>query len=361
MLTTTMKARLLDTAAAEWTALLRDTPHDFYHLPAYAALSAAHEGGEAMAVLVESGARRLLLPFVLREIPGSRHDAASPYGYAGPIVRARDDAPFLSQALGAAVSALRDAGVVSLFVRFHPLLDTVTPDGVGEVVLHGDTVSIDLTLPTTVLWSQMRHNHQRDIRKAVKNGFTARMDPEFGHYDAFKRLYRATMDRRSATAYYYFDDAYFDGLRDALGGRLHLCIVEGAGEVAAAGLFVETGGIVQYHLGGSDERLARNEPSKLMVSFATGWAKTRGNRRLHLGGGVGGANDSLLYFKSGFSPDRHPFRTLRVVIDRPEYDRLVRLKDPGLEPRDLTGFFPAYRSEQGRFAGTTPVAVPPRT
>jgi len=342
----TATAQLLDADSARWSEFLGETRHDFYHLPEYVALCAAQEAGEARALYVEEARGRLLLPLVVRSIPGSdRTDAISPYGYAGPLVHGTDDAAFTASALRAGAAALRAAGMVSLFVRFHPLLNGDPPGGVGQVVHHGDTVSIDLTLPPAMLWGQMRHGHRQDIRNALRHGLVARTDPEFAQYDLFKVLYRATMDRRSAAAYYYFADEYFDGLRVALGDRLHLVVVERDGAVAAAGLFVETAGIVQYHLGGVNDSLPMAGQSKLMMHFAALWAKERGNQRLHLGGGVGGADDSLLHFKAGFSPLRHPFQTLRLVLDREAYASLVRARDPGADPEDLGGYFPAYRTE----------------
>lgn len=341
-----MRARLLAVDAPRWESFLRDTRHDFYHLPAYVALCAAQEQAEATALFVEDGERSMLVPLIFRGIPGSDgRDASSPYGYPGPLVSGTDDPAFLPEALIAGTAALRAQGIVSAFVRFHPLLNASLPAGIGEIVHHGDTVSVDLTLPETTLWAQTRHNHRRDITNAVKSSLVARMDRGFELYGAFKRVYRETMDRHAASAYYLFDDAYFDGLRDALGEGLHLCVVEKGDSVAAAGLFVETDGIVQYHLGGTDEAFIGFEPSKLMLHFARDWAKERGNRHLHLGGGVGGATDSLLHFKAGFSPLRHPFYTLRMVIDEAEYRRLAKAHEPSLDPEVSGGFFPRYRSE----------------
>lgn len=341
----TPTVEFLGTTSPIWSEMLGQTRHDFYHLPSFADLCAAHERGEAKAMYVEIGRSRLLLPLVVRPIPGSdRTDATSPYGYPGPLVQGTDDAAFLATALRAGIGALRAAGVVSLFVRLHPLLNGDPPEGTGEIVHHGDTVSIDLTQPREELLGQMRHNHRRDIRKAMADGLEARPDPSFTHLDRFVDLYRETMERRSASPFYCFTDEYFDRLRAALGHRLHLLLVEHGGAIAAAGLFVETAGIVEYHLAAVADDAVRSGACKLLVHFASLWAKERGDQRLHLGGGVGGANDSLFYYKSGFSPLSHAFRTMRVVVDEREYARLVRHRDQAGDPGRLDGYFPAYRA-----------------
>jgi len=338
-----MTGALLDVDAPEWEAVLRTAPHDFYHLPAYVALCAAQERAKPCALEVSDGGRTMLLPLLIRGIPGGGFDATSPYGYPGPIGVGTDDPAFLRVALVVGLQVLREAALVSAFVRFHPLLNPTIPTGIGTAVEQGPTVSVDLTLPQDARWKQVRHDHRADIRRALRLGWVARMDETWLHGGTFRRLYRQTMARRAAARKYFFDDAYFEGLRDALGDRLHLCVVEKEGVVAAAGLFVETDAIVQYHLSGTGEGFQDVQPAKLMLHFVEGWAKDRGNRVLHLGGGVGGAADSLLQFKIGFSPLRHTFATLRAVIDEQEYGRLVAARDPHLDPRARRDFFPQYR------------------
>jgi hypothetical protein len=338
-----LSGSLIGPSAPEWTELLRASPHDFYHLPGYVSVSAAHLDGTACALRVTDGARTILLPLVIRPIEGGGSDATSPYGYPGPIGPGTDDPEFLTAAMGCGVQTLRLAGIVSLFVRLHPLLNQVLPTDTGTVVRHGETVSIDLTLPLEVLWAQMRHNHRRDIRRAHSLGYTTRMDAGMRRFDEFKRLYRATMRRLSAAPFYHFDDTYFDDLRAALGGSVELCVVERGEALAGAALFVETKGIVEYHLAGSTDDAASAHATKLMIHHATGWAKERGDHSLHLGGGVGAADDSLLRFKLGFSPRVHEFSTLRVVVDEDAYARLVRRA--GARPSaDASGYFPAYRA-----------------
>lgn len=338
-----MQATLIEPDAPRWTEILGRVRHDFYHLPGYVALAAEQEGGAARALLVEEGARGLLLPLILRPIKGGSSDATSPYGYPGPLTWGDRDQEWIRDAFQAGVERLRSDGVVSLFVRLHPLLDELPPVEVGRLVTHGETVSIDLTRSLEEIWGQTRNNHRRDIGKSQRLGYVAQLDKDWEYFGTFVRLYRETMERLSAEERYLFDEGYFRRLREVLGASVMLWVVTKDDAIAAAVLFVETSGIVQYHLAGSDQEHAWTRPTKLLIWSVARWAKERGDVRLHLGGGVGGADDSLMHFKAGFSDDRHMFRTLRVVVDDLAYRRLVSGRDAGLDATDLDGFFPLYR------------------
>lgn len=342
-----MRAALLEPDDPRWVDVLGSVRHDCYHLPDYVRLSAEHEGGEPAAVLVEDGPRALLQPVIVRPISGGGHDATTPYGYPGPLVRG--DAAWLSAGLAAAVEHLAERGLVSLFVRLHPLLNPEPPVGVGAVRREGPTVSLDLAAPEAEQWRQVRGNHRIHINRARRAGRVARFDDAWTHEATFVRLYHATMARVDAGGWYFFDQAHVAALRTALGERLRLVVVEADGEIAAAGLFVATNGIIQYHLSGSDERWAREGLTKIMIDHVRRWGSERGDEVLHLGGGVGGAEDALYHFKTGFSERRHEFRTLRAVLDPAAYARLAG----GTTSASDAGFFPAYRAG-GRSAAAIP-------
>ena len=177
----------------------------------------------------------------------------------------------------------------------------------------------------------------------LRRDIPVRVDETWEHLDTFKRLYRDTMKRVNAAPYYFFDDAYFDGLREAFADSVHLIVVEIDGQVACASIELESCGIVQNHLGATDRKFLAHNPGKILEHFVRSWAKERGNRWLHLGGGVGGRADALLTFKAGFSRLRLPFYTLRVVPREQQYRRLVARLNPMGDPADSEGFFPAYR------------------
>jgi hypothetical protein len=350
-----MNVELLTTGARQWADFLEHTEHDFYHLPSYVEFCAANDGGTACAAHVDDHGRSLLLPLILRPVPPFRRqrhsrDATSPYGYPGPLVRCEPAAQvdgFLSAAVAAIVERLRHDEIVSLFVRSHPLLSPPLEVDCATVVTHGRTVSVDLTRTSDELWRQTAKGHRTEIAKAEREGVGVRFDETFEHLPAFASMYRDTMARRHAAPDYHFPDAYFAGLQRALSTRLRLGVVEIDGAFAAGGLFVFTGGLVEYHLSATDARFERQRPTKLLLHFVRTWAAARGLTRFHLGGGVGGHEDTLFAFKAGFSPDRQPFQTLRAVCDEEAYGELVRSAAPDATPDaaldDRAGFFPAYR------------------
>ena len=361
-----MRVQILETSDPRWGDALRVIPHDFYSLPGYGTLAARFEGGLAVAILAEEGERRLLLPLLLREVPGDPggrgwRDAVSPYGYPGIGLTTGDPGDgddFLDAAMSAAIALLRERGVVSLFIRLNPLLpvDAGVMGQHGLVVDHGQTVSIDLRPDREMLFRDLRRDHAKNLRRLDHLGFTCTLDDrgEPESIAAFVDVYTETMDRLDASASYYFDAAYVTDLIAALDGRVAIAVVRQGEEVAAAGIFTEVGAVVQHHLVGTRSAFFHFAPSKLIIRDAVFWAKARGHRTMHLGGGLGGSEDALFWFKSGFSPDRHLFQTARIVIDQAAYDDLNshwegRAEVPAARP---DGFFPAYRAP-------VPVAQPP--
>lgn len=337
-----LRAELIGVDDPRWAGFLADSMHDFYHLPGYAALEARTEGGTALALYVEGGADRLLLPLVARAIAAGGEDVTSPYGYPGPLVSAAAAPAFLAAALRAGADVLAAAGYISLFVRMHPLLGAEAPEGVGAIVRHPPTVVIDLDDDDEAWYASLRKSHRQQIGRARDDGHRLRLDEDWRHFEFFRNTYRETMERVDAEGRYHFSDSYFEELRGALGERLRLFVLEHKEQPWAGGLFVETCGIVQSHLSADDGSFRRGGAKKLMYAGVREWARSRGDRWFHLGGGAA-SEPSLLSFKKGFSRDLRTFETLRVILHHEAYDRLVAATDTARDPTDATGFFPAYR------------------
>jgi hypothetical protein len=207
-------------------------------------------------------------------------------------------------------------------------------------------VVIALEQPSQSLWHQTRRDHRRDINKLKRTGFTASITNTDLDLETFRAIYKATMRRVGASQTYFFSQGYFEDLTRAMAGRLFLCTVKLAERVAAAGLFTEVSGIVQFHLSGTADDFVSWHPSKLMLHFVREWARDRGNQFFHLGGGTGGPRDTLLDFKSGFSNEILPFYTWDIIADEKAYAALVGHNLNGSDPPGVNGsdYFPLYRA-----------------
>ncbi|MEU8656727.1 GNAT family N-acetyltransferase [Actinoplanes philippinensis] len=336
-----MTASLLEPAAREWKETLQQVSHDMYHVPDYVVLDARLYGGEPAAFHYELHGRWLLIPLILRDIPGTGlKDAISPYGYPGPVASTRDRV-FWEQACAAMVETLREVGIVSAFVRLHPLLAAPVVASHGTLVYHGETVSMDLTVSEDEMWKQTRADHRNHINRAKRAGTEIVFD-DWDRLGEWVEVYHDNMRRVGATSYYFFTRDHLQALHDAVGDKMHLVVALEDGEVVGGNTFFSYDGIATGYVS-STRRAPKRYADELLYDSVRRWCKARGDRVFHLGGGKGGANDSLFSYKAGFSPSRHAFHTWRVVADPAVYERLVRERRPDADPADLTTTFPAYR------------------
>jgi len=335
--------------STRWQQLLGSVEHDFYHEDSYHAFCQQRGDGIAYMAVYEEGTRVLVWPYLLRPIEqlgaGGFHDVTSVYGYPGPLAR-RPSAPFVERALASIKSLWRSQNAVTAFTRLHPLLGNDTLLGaMNPLDPCGTTIAIDLIRPADEIWRGYRKTLRHEISRARKLGVAVEVDLGLVHLGRFVDLYHETMTRNAAPASYFFDHAYFEGLFEAFPGRAHLFTAFHAGAVIAGAVFIETAGIVQYHLGAAESRSLPLAPTKLLLDEVRRWATARGNKHFHLGGGRGGQQDSLFAFKAAFSKDRFPFFVWKDVL-RPgvyqdlcgEHERIHRV-----EPQ-TSSYFPAYRA-----------------
>ncbi len=346
---------VLQTAQAqEWNDVLaRVAQHDFYHLAEYHRLAEERGEGTAHLFAYRDGEHTIALPLLLRPIEPSgdttSYDATSVYGYAGPLAsHAEIPAAAVMSFQEALKEALIQRGVVTVFSRLHPLIpQTGILAAIGDCRPEGETVSIDLTLAPEMQWAQYRASYKSSINKLRRAGLVCMRDEGKHHLADFTRIYHQTMRRVNAHESYFFKPDYFTCLAERLGPALELFVAKLDGVVIGAALFTICDGIVQYHLGGTSDDFVKIAPTPLLIDSARLWANERGARTMHLGGGVGSKEDSLFFFKSGFSQRRHTFPTWRWVIEPEAYRKLCDEKT-GRNVADgvqwtSTDFFPQYR------------------
>jgi hypothetical protein len=203
--------RVLGTGeAGEWSSVVRGSAqHDFYFLPGYHALAERLGGGTGRLFVYERDGHTLALPLMLRpvaEVEGlsgmaGRYDATSVYGYAGPVAsHAAMPESVLRGFREEIASALKEAGVVSVFSRLHPLLSQCELlAGLGECRRLGQTVSIDLTAPAAEQWRQHSGTMKSRINRLRRSGAIGSRDGEKRQLSEFVEIYHDTMARVGAS------------------------------------------------------------------------------------------------------------------------------------------------------------------
>lgn len=317
--------------------------NDIYYSREYAHSLQVHGDGEPLLVSYNDSHSRFCYVVMMSDISdipvfrgrleqGILYDWETPYGYGGPL----SDGALSSESQQRFLTELREyckeAGVVSQFVRFHPLLGNydLLPEVIEARYLR-DTVYIDTSCEDCIM-GNMDAKNRNMVRKAIKSGVTIDVRP-VTEYKSFAELYKQTMERDRADEYYLFDDSYFDSL--ALledNARIFYALLEGQPISSSIILFNKK--TMHYHLSGSDYEYRSLAAGNFLLYEAAKWGYRRGIRAFHLGGGMEDG-DSLFNFKKKFNKKgRLPFYIGRTITDPERNLELLRIRksvDPGFD------------------------------
>ena len=344
-------AALAEVPPADWDALLgRLGCADFYLLRGYLESACLLEANDldhkqgfelprpVFLHLADRGGD-VVFALILREIDRTdgRVDAITPYGYGGPV--GVGAAPPVESFYGLYEDWCASNGVVSTFIRFHPLFANQrrTPRDL-HVERLSDTIAWSLERDLD-LFASLHPKHRNKVRKAQAAGFevTVRESPE--SLAEFAALYEATMSRLGASGFYFFRDEYWRSLETGLGDQLVLVEARIDGELDASALCFATAPWLHYHVSGTSDRGREAAAANLVLFEAARWGQGRGFDQFHLGGGAGGREDTLFHFKQRFfPPGRREASVGKLVHDAETYCALA-----GLSELRLDGYFPAYR------------------
>ncbi|UNC93589.1 GNAT family N-acetyltransferase [Candidatus Contubernalis alkaliaceticus] len=326
---------------------------DIYHLPSYHRLSETAGEGRGVMIIYKNNGLTVLFPLLLRRIQDlpfvkdmgkGFKDAVSVYGYGGPVASRMPVEEEKASFWKCLLDYLNSARVISVFSSLHPLLGQENIlRGLGEIMPTSPTISIDLTGTEEAQYSDYRKSHRRRLKGLEKEGCVCFEDREKQYWEEFEEIYLETMERANASRYYFFSKEYFSFLKKEMAQDIHLFVCLKGSTVINAGTASLCNGIVQAHLGGTRKHYLALSPEVLSVDTLRAWGKEKGAHTLHLGRGFGGADDSLLHFKKGFSKRDHSFNFWKCIIRKDIYSQLYGelCRKTGVQPEGA--YFPAYR------------------
>lgn len=322
--------------------------YDVYHTYDYHLMNGE---GDPILFIYQEDDGFLSLPLIKRKIEQTPYfDCTSVYGYTGALTNLNAASlvgtDFMRRFSNALKEFLLKEGIVCCFSVLHPLFKqkeifkSIEGGSIQEI---GKTVAIDLQISL----EEQRLRYRRPIRLKIKQlrrkGFEVYQADSDSQVKEFIAIYHENMLKVGASSKYLFEDSYFEHFMHAVDFKSELLLAYHGGKIVAGAMVAITNDIVQLHLAGTRNEFLKDSPMKLIFDEAALLGRAEDAKLLHLGSGVGGKEDSLFHFKTGFSDNLFDFSAWQFVVNEVVYNELVQNKlKKGLTPNPH--YFPLYRS-----------------
>lgn len=324
--------------------------------PSWVELNAGPED-RALCIAGSENGSYVLYPFLLRPLRRFQYcdpcwrdfcDIATPYGYGGPF---RWGAPWQSSAATAFWATLEQWAarnrVVSEVIRFSLFPESMVEYNGEQRILRNNIVRVLGT--DDELLHDCEHKVRKNVARARASGVRVWMDDCGSHLDEFLSLYLATMDRRHASASYYFPRDYFDNMHASLHGHFMYSHASVGDAVVSTELVLVSATRIYSFLGGTNPLWYRVRPNDLLKMEIMRWGRSAGKTAFVLGGGAT-REDGIYRYKLSFAPrGRVPFLLGTHVFDTEAYQQLTESRRnhaaaSGVVWQPSPDYFPAYRS-----------------
>ena len=344
--------KVYDSTFEGWNDIVKSfKDYDVYYLKDYCNSFKINGDGEPLLFLFENDNLKAINVVFKRDIGLSEklknkieknvyYDLSTPYGYGGWIYEGNysdDDVYLLDRVY---TDYCIEKNIVSEFVRLHPLLKNYRYlDKTYDIKEIGPTISIKLDNMTNI-WDNYSSKNRNKIRKAKKDDVRIYWGRNPELLKDFVRLYEQNMLYDNADNYYYFSNDFYNSLMHDLRYNFLFFYAVKDGSIISMTIILFANGKIHYHLSGADIEKRKYAPNNLMLHEVIKWASFNDFKLFHMGGGLGGAQDSLYKFKKSFNKEDSTYFYLgKKIFSREIYNQLSKLSDSD----SFTDYFPIYR------------------
>lgn len=336
-----------------WDEIVKGIPNsDVYYLFDYVKIFSNHEKGEPILFLYESGSKKAINVCIKRKIPkllvdekknAEYFDLTTPYGYGGFLLNQTFSDKDLEDMNKKYIEACEQNNIISEIVRFHPITKNYNNmNHIYDVQKIGPTITIDISKSNDI-WNNMDSKNRNMIRKAQKNNIRIYWGRDEKIIHKFKIMYEETMNRDKAKSYYYFNQEFYQSILNELKYNSLLFYAKLENEIIAMSIIMFDSTQIHYHLSASDNNFSKFGATNLLLYEVAKWGQANNFRTFHLGGGLGGKEDSLYKFKKVFNKKSDSeFKIGKKIFIEDIYNELVaeRIKTK----KDISlDYFPQYR------------------
>ncbi|TKC03690.1 GNAT family N-acetyltransferase [Pedobacter frigoris] len=328
----------------EWIRYIeRALMYEAYHTWHYHSLNTE---GEPLLFVFELAHVFVALPLIKRGIPDTNYfDLTSVYGYAGPVSNvdlSQLDALTVERFKSEFIDFMNEEKCVCVFSRLHPFLNQQVLLGpIGGVRDNGNTIYMDLKRSVDEQIANYHPRLARQIRHLRHAGLVIKEASDKTEIGIFTDMYNENMSRLHASSNYYFTEDYFEGLLNSTEFSAKLILIYKGIEITSGAIIFLSEHIIRNHLSATATEYLGDSPSKLLTDEISCMGRSTDAGIFHLGGGVGGKEDSLFQFKSYFSEQRKQDCIWCYVNNQHVYNELTFQVKGGVD--SSPNFFPAYR------------------
>jgi hypothetical protein len=346
---------------SRWPDLVSEAAADIFYEPSYCRFLTEGTPHRPIMLLYEDDFGKVFdvtlekavscLPFfadIAGQFSSCPVDLASP-DYNSPVVLAdsRDARELLLRYRRAVDNYCRESGVVTEFVRFHPLSgSTETCVQILEAHPAAEMLYIDLRSGYEQALRGYRKGHKSTIKKAGREGARVRFcaNSDIDSLSKVYQLYTETMQRKDAKSVYLYGFDYFQNMIRYLGDRVLIMQSLAGEEIASANIFLLGRKHMWFKFSGLDQRYRASGVHTFMLDRAIYWACEHEYDYFMLGGGIE-PGDSTYASKRGFSHLSACVSHVKKIHNEKMLNRLVDAKktyDDKLGLPTRTTYFPSY-------------------
>ncbi len=352
-----MAFEILSIDDSRWPELVREASGDIFYEPSYCRFLTEGTPHLPVMLLYEDHLGKVFdvtlvkaiqsLPFfadIADQFPDPPVDLASP-DYNSPIVIAdpRDSAKLLQCYRRSVDEYCRETGVVTEFVRFHPLSESAH---LLETNPGAELLYIDLRPGYENAFHGYRKGHKSTIKKAAREGAEFRFcnSTDTDALAKVYELYIEAMQRKEAKSVYLHKFEHFQNMARHLGDRLLILESLARGQIASANIFLLGRKHMWFKYSGLDQQLRGSGAHTFMLDRAIHWACEQGFEHFMLGGGIE-PGDSTHASKRGFTHRSACIHHMKKIHNEKAMNLLADAKrayDSRLGLPTRTAYFPSY-------------------
>lgn len=318
----------------QWQKVLDCMQIDDIHYSTHYFLSALSlDPGEALMFYYSDEDGSVAYPYIKRKIEGELpryFDITTPFGYGGPIVRAKKNTEALVTEFRKVFSTYcKEARIIAEYIRFHPIINNAHffKNHLKLIPLY-ETYTIELFKAIHITQTS------GSVPKKDENIIIKKLGTIRHMFDFLALYYSEVRKREEADSYYFFTEDFFEALVSNLGQVLHLFGAYRDSNLVSACYILAEGNTIYHYLDGTIENEDKAETARTLMLKIAEWGTEHNMAYYHLGGDFKVENVKIIPIKRNLAnTEPSMFYICEEIHNDLIFKQLVNLEELDTEKR----------------------------